>query len=79
MVRLDKMMPRLWIGFGQSIVRGRCVSGHWYVLIAVAFCLCPHLPYPPVPSSLHVLPHRDIGVHVFSRDVFTPALTCIDI
>ena len=83
MVRLDRLTPRSWIGFGPSIVRGRrrYVSGRPRVLIAVApYPLSSSLPYPPpVPSPPCVVLHRDISVHVLSRDVLTPTLTCIDI
>jgi hypothetical protein len=82
MVRLDRLMPRSWIGFGPSIVRGRSVSSQSRVIIAVASCLCPPplpCPLPSVPSPLCVVLHRDISVHVLSRDVLTPTLTCIDI
>jgi hypothetical protein len=45
--RFERLMPRSWVGFGRSIVRGRSVSSHPCVQISVASCLYP----PPYPSS----------------------------
>jgi len=72
LVRFDRLIPRSWIGFGRSTVRGRRVSNHLCVLIAVASCLCPPLSHPRFP--VHHVFLRDISVHVLSRDV----LTCTD-
>jgi len=82
MVQFDGLMPRSWIGFGRSIVRGSSVSSQ-RILITVLSCPCPPLPYPSpsIPSSRPHSPvlHRDISVDVLSRDVPTLALTCTDI
>ena len=72
-IRLDRPLPRSWVGFGRCIVRGRSVSSHCCVLIAVVSCLCP--PPPSLPPRMMCCTEIS-GVHVSSRDILTPALTC---
>jgi hypothetical protein len=66
-VRLDRLMPHSWTGFEQNIVRGRSVSGHLCVLIAVTFFLWPPLPYSPFALPPPTLCCTEISVSMYWR------------